>query len=181
MGNLFASFNTGVSGLHSRSHPFIRPHNIANATTEGYSRQQVIVTDAFYSTRYGAYANRLQIGKGTDIAEIRQVRKYPFGCTVSCAGGTAGVFMRLSIKPYRKLKICLERWKAEEFITSVTDLWSAVSNLAQEPNNIVLRSELVSTASKFTERANALRDRLVEYQTNMNQEVKIRLTRSMTS
>ena len=75
MGNLFASFNTGVSGLHSaQSSLYTTAHNIANATTEGYSRQQVIVTDAFYSTRYGAYANRLQIGKGTDIAEIRQVR-----------------------------------------------------------------------------------------------------------
>ena len=48
MGNLFASFNTGVSGLHSaQSSLYTTAPNIANATTEGYSRQQVIVTDAF--------------------------------------------------------------------------------------------------------------------------------------
>ena len=52
MGNLFASFNTGVSGLHSaQSSLYTTAHNIANATTEGYSRQQVIVTDAFYSEK----------------------------------------------------------------------------------------------------------------------------------
>ena len=172
MGNLFASFNTGVSGLHSaQSSLYTTAHNIANATTEGYSRQQVIVTDAFYSTRYGAYANRLQIGKGTDIAEIRQVRNTFLDAQYRVQAGRQS-FYEAQYKAVQEIEDLFGEMEGEEFITSVTDLWSAVSNLAQEPNNIVLRSELVSTASKFTERANALRDQLVEYQTNMNQEVK---------
>ena len=172
MGNLFASFNTGVSGLHSaQSSLYTTAHNIANATTEGYSRQQVIVTDAFYSTRYGAYANRLQIGKGTDIAEIRQVRNTFLDAQYRVQAGRQS-FYEAQYKAVKEIEDLFGEMESEEFITSVTDLWSAVSNLAQEPNNIVLRSELVSTASKFTERANALRDQLVEYQTNMNQEVK---------
>lgn len=81
-------------------------------------------------------------------------------------------FYEAQYKAVQEIEDLFGEMEGEEFITSVTDLWSAVSNLAQEPNNIVLRSELVSTASKFTERANALRDQLVEYQTNMNQEVK---------
>ena len=172
MGNLFASFNTGVSGLHSaQSALYTTAHNLANATTEGYSRQQVIVTDAFYSTRYGAYANRLQIGKGTDIAEIRQVRNTFLDAQYRVQAGRQS-FYEAQYKAVQEIEDLFGEMEGEEFITSVTDLWSAVSNLAQEPNNIVLRSELVSTASKFTERANALRDQLVEYQTNMNQEVK---------
>ena len=172
MGNLFASFNTGVSGLHSaQSSLYTTAHNLANATTKGYSRQQVIVTDAFYSTRYGAYANRLQIGKGTDIAEIRQVRNTFLDAQYRVQAGRQS-FYEAQYKAVQEIEGLFGEMEGEEFITSVTDLWSAVSNLAQEPNSIVLRSELVSTASKFTERTNALRDQLVEYQTNMNQEVK---------
>ena len=172
MGNLFASFNTGVSGLHSaQSSLYTTAHNLANATTKGYSRQQVIVTDAFYSTRYGAYANRLQIGKGTDIAEIRQVRNTFLDAQYRVQAGRQS-FYEAQYKAVHEIEDLFGEMEGEEFITSITDLWSAVSNLAQEPNSIVLRSELVSTASKFTERTNALRDQLVEYQTNMNQEVK---------
>lgn len=172
MGNLFASFNTGVSGLHSaQSSLYTTAHNLANATTKGYSRQQVIVTDAFYSTRYGAYANRLQIGKGTDIAEIRQVRNTFLDAQYRVQAGRQS-FYEAQYKAVQEIEDLFGEMEGEEFITSITDLWSAVSNLAQEPNSIVLRSELVSTASKFTERANALRDQLVEYQTNMNEEVK---------
>lgn len=172
MGNLFASFNTGVSGLHSaQSSLYTTAHNLANATTKGYSRQQVIVTDAFYSTRYGAYANRLQVGKGTDIAEIRQVRNTFLDAQYRVQSSRQS-FYEAQYKAVQEIEDLFGELEGEEFITSVTNLWSAVSNLAQEPNNIVLRSGLVSTASQFTERANALRDQLTEYQTNMNQEVK---------
>lgn len=172
MGNLFASFNTGVSGLHSaQSSLYTTAHNLANATTKGYSRQQVIVTDAFYSTRYGAYANRLQVGLGTEVAEIRQVRNQFLDSQYRLQLGRQS-FYEAQYQAVQEIEDLFGELEGEEFITSVTNLWSAVSNLAQEPNNIVLRSELVSTASQFTERANALRDQLVEYQTNMNQEVK---------
>ena len=161
MGNLFASFNTGVSGLHSaQSSLYTTAHNLANATTKGYSRQQVIVTDAFYSTRYGAYANRLQVGLGTEVAEIRQVRNQFLDSQYRLQLGRQS-FYEAQYQAVQEIEDLFGELEGEEFITSVTNLWSAVSNLAQEPNNIVLRSELVSTASQFTERANALRDQLV--------------------
>ena len=131
MGNLFASFNTGVSGLHSaQSSLYTTAHNIANATTEGYSRQQVIVTDAFYSTRYGAYANRLQIGKGTDIAEIRQVRNTFLDAQYRVQAGRQS-FYEAQYKAVQEIEDLFGEMEGEEFITSVTDLWSADSNLAQ--------------------------------------------------
>jgi len=49
MGNLMASFNAGVSGLQSAQAALnTTSHNLANAQTKGYTRQQVIVTDSFY-------------------------------------------------------------------------------------------------------------------------------------
>ena len=43
------SFNAGVSGLHSAQQSLtVTSHNLANAGTVGYTRQQVLVTDSFY-------------------------------------------------------------------------------------------------------------------------------------
>ena len=44
MGNLMTSFNAGVSGLHSAQQSLtVTSHNLANAGTVGYTRQQVLV------------------------------------------------------------------------------------------------------------------------------------------
>ena len=43
MGNLMTSFNAGVSGLHSAQQSLtVTSHNLANAGTVGYTRQQVL-------------------------------------------------------------------------------------------------------------------------------------------
>lgn len=48
MSNLLASFNAGVSGLHSAQASLnTTSHNLANAQTTGYTRQQTVVTDSF--------------------------------------------------------------------------------------------------------------------------------------
>lgn len=52
MGNLMTSFNAGVSGLHSAQQSLtVTSHNLANAGTVGYTRQQVLVTDSFIRNR----------------------------------------------------------------------------------------------------------------------------------
>ena len=44
MGNLMTSFNAGVSGLHSAQQSLtVTSHNLANAGTVGYTRQQMRV------------------------------------------------------------------------------------------------------------------------------------------
>lgn len=172
MGNLFASFNTGVSGLHSaQSSLNTTAHNLANATTSGYSRQQVIVTDAYYTTRYGAYANRVQVGLGTDIAQIRQVRNTFLDDQYRLQFGRQS-FYEAQYDAVTEIEDLFGELEGEEFLTSLTDLWEAVSELAKTPNDIVQRSEMVSVASQFAERAQVLQDQLAAYQRNMNQEVQ---------
>ena len=75
MSNLMASFNAGVSGLHSaRASLNTTSHNLANAQTKGYVRQQVLVMDSFYQSAIGPHDNVMQVGTGTVIAKTRQIR-----------------------------------------------------------------------------------------------------------
>ena len=75
MANLMTSFYTGVSGLHSAQASLnTSAHNLANAQTKGYVRQQVLLTDAFYVKAIGPSDNSMMTGKGTVIQQTRQIR-----------------------------------------------------------------------------------------------------------
>lgn len=173
MGNLFASFNTGVSGLHSaQTSLYTTAHNLSNATTEGHTRQQVMVTDAFYSTRYGVYANRMQIGMGTNVAQIRQVRNTFLDAQYRMQVSREN-FYEAQYKAVTEIEEVFGELQGEEFMQTLSkDLWESLSTLQKEPGNIVYRSQLVSTASQFIERARTLQNQLYNYQRNMNEEVQ---------
>ncbi len=172
MGNLFASFNAGVSGLHSAQQSLnTTAHNLSNTTTSGYSRQQVMVTDAYYTTRYGAYANRMQIGLGTDVAQIRQVRNTFLDAQYRLQVGRLG-FYEAQYDAEQEMEELFGELEGEEFQKSMTNLWTAMQELAETPNDITCRTEFVSMASQFVERAQVLQNQLKEYQTNMNLEIQ---------
>ncbi|MCR5797235.1 MAG: flagellar hook-associated protein FlgK [Eubacterium sp.] len=172
MGNLFASFNTGVSGLKSaQTSLFTTAHNLANVKTEGYSRQQAIVTDYQYAATYGAYSNKAMVGLGTNVAEVRQVRNTFLDAQYRIQNGREE-FYDAQYKTVTEIEDLLGEVHGEAFLNSVTDLKGAISELAKTPNDIVLRAELVSFASKFVERASVLQGQLNSYQENQNEEIQ---------
>ena len=75
MGNLMASLNIGVSGLRTNQAAVnTSSHNLANVSTDGYVRQQVLMTDSNYTTIKVTSNAIQQVGLGTDMGVIRQVR-----------------------------------------------------------------------------------------------------------
>lgn len=173
MGNMFASFNTGVSGLHSAQNSlYTAAHNLSNATTEGHTRQQVMVTDSFYRTSYGVYGNPMQVGMGTNVAMIRQIRNVYLDAKYRLQVGRES-FYEAQYKAVTEIEDVFGEMEGEQFSYVLNEgLWSALSDLQKYPDQIVFRTEAVSMASKFIERASVLQNQLYEYQRNMNQEVQ---------
>lgn len=173
MGNLFASFNAGVSGLQAaQTSLYTAAHNLSNATTEGHTRQQVMVTDSPYTTQYGAWSNRIQVGKGADVATIRQVRNTFLDAQYRRQLARQS-FYEAQYNAVTEIEDVFGEMEGEEFLDTLGEgLWKAISNLQESPQDIVARAELVSVASQFIERAGVLQNQLFEYQRNMNQEVQ---------
>lgn len=172
MGNLFASFNTGVSGLHSAQTSLnTTAHNLSNNTTAGYTRQQVMVTDAYYTTSYGAYSNRMQVGLGTNVAEIRQVRNVFLDEQYRLQVGRLN-FYEAQYEAVQEMEELFGELEAQQFMTSMSDLQEALNELTKTPNDITCRTEFVSMASQFVERASVLQSQLNAYQKNMNEEIE---------
>ncbi len=172
MGNLMTSFNAGVSGLQSaQSSLTVTSHNLANAGTVGYTRQQVLVTDSFYQTSYGTHDNVLQIGTGTTISLTRQIRNVFLDEQYRLQVGRQR-FYEANSKASMEIEDMLGELHGEEFKTSINDLWGALSSLATHADDIVYKDQLVMVASQFIEKAKVLQEELDTYQTSLNTEVK---------
>ena len=71
MGSLYvgvAGLRTSQNGLHTTA------HNLTNADTEGYVRQQVVKTDYGYNTIGRNALGLNQVGLGVDTLTVKQAR-----------------------------------------------------------------------------------------------------------
>lgn len=77
MSGLFATFNVGKRGLFAQQRAIdVTSHNIANANTEGYSRQRALMetTRPFGMPSMNNQVGPGQIGTGVDVSVIQRVR-----------------------------------------------------------------------------------------------------------
>ncbi len=172
MSNLLASFNAGVSGLHSAQASLsVTAHNMSNARTEGYTRQQVMVTDSFYQNSKGVYNNLMQVGTGTVIAMTRQVRNEFLDVQYRLQLGRES-FYEENRKATMEIEDMLGELNGEQFSENINSLWQALSALANSADSLVDKEELVSMSARFIKNAQVLQEELDAYQTSLNIEVK---------
>ncbi len=77
MSGLFGTLNIGKSGMFAQQGAInTTSHNIANATTEGYSRQRVELqtTRPYCKPSMNSIAGPGQVGTGVQIVAINRVR-----------------------------------------------------------------------------------------------------------
>lgn len=172
MGNLMASFNAGVSGLHSAQTSLnTTSHNLANAHTPGYTRQQTMVVDSFYQKNYGPYDNLILVGTGTVVSKTRQIRNTFLDEHYRAQLGREN-FYEANRSAALEVEDMLGELYGEQFSNSINDLWESLQSLSENPGDIVSREQLVSMASRMVERAQVLQSQLNNYQTSLNDEVK---------
>ncbi|MBP3703238.1 MAG: flagellar hook-associated protein FlgK [Lachnospiraceae bacterium] len=177
MANLFASFGTGVSGLRAAQTSLnTTAHNLANATTEGHTRQQTIMVDHYYSTTYGNHENYLQVGLGTDIALVRQVRNEFLDDNYRLEVGRKK-FYEAQSETAMEIQSLFGELEGEQFSVTIQNVWKALQELQKEPESLVKKDLLVSVCSTFVERANVVRDQLLNYQVNLNQDIELKVKR----
>ena len=73
--SLMDALYIGVSGLRTSQNALnTTSHNITNAETPGFVRQQTVMTDYGYSNIGGNRISTWQVGMGVDTQVVRQVR-----------------------------------------------------------------------------------------------------------
>lgn len=171
MGNLYL----GNSGLRISSNALnTTAHNITNADTDGYTRQQVSLVTSSYNTvsKTEAHIGWTQLGMGVTYAETRQVRDYFLDTNYRKENGRSD-FYTTSVDALNQVEDILgESTGGESFSTSMENLWTAVEELVKDPCNEVNQNLLVTRSYEFITQAGNVYNSLCDYQQNLNITIK---------
>ena len=171
---LMGSLYIGNSGLTTSQNALnTTAHNMSNADTKGYVRQQILLGTSIYNTintNKDAVSNQ-QIGLGVTFEKTRQVRDYFLDQTYRREVGRSA-FYEVSSDALSEVENLLDEMNGESFQESISNLWTSVQELAKDPSSAVTQGLFVERCSEFLSRAQSVYGGLCDYQSNLNLTVK---------
>lgn len=171
---LMGSLYIGNSGLQTSQNALnTTAHNITNANTDGYVRQQTLLGDKRYNTisiDSSGISNK-QIGLGVTYEEIRQVRDIFLDKTYREENGRLS-FYSVEYDAIGEVENLLGEMEGASFQESINDLWVAVQELSKDPSSSVTQGLLMQRAYAFVNDAQGVYTGLCEYQVNIDSEIK---------
>ncbi len=172
--SLMSNLYLGTSGLRISSNALnTTAHNVTNADTDGYTRQQVSLATATYVTTAKDHAIGYdQLGLGVIYAETRQVRDYFLDVNYRRESGRSE-FYQTSVDALNQVEDILgESTGGQSFSLSMDELWVAVEELLKDPCNEVNQNLLVTRSYEFITQAQNVYTSLCDYQLNLNTTIK---------
>ena len=172
--SLMGALYVGNSGLTTSQNALnTTAHNMTNTDTTGYVRQQVQQGTKVYNTIRvdpNAVSNQ-QIGLGVSYSKVKQVRDYFLDQTYRRESGRSA-FYEISSVTLEEIESLFDELHGETFQASLEGVWEAIQELSKDPSNAVTQGLLVQKASQFVERAQFVYNGMVEYQENLNNQIK---------
>lgn len=163
-------FNVAVSGLNAAQVGILTTsHNIANASTEGYSRQQI-----FQTTNTPMFTGAGYIGQGTNVETIRRVYSQQLNEQVLSA--QTGVAEMDSYKSQIDQIDNLLADPSAGLSPALSSFFSAVQEMAANPASIPARQAMLSTSQSLVARFQAIDQRMTEIRTGVNGQITSEVT-----
>lgn len=162
----------GTSGLQAHQNAInTTAHNLTNLNTEGYSRQQVLLTDLAYQKLGYTKVGINQTGLGTRVEETRTTRDQYLDRKYRLQFSRQNYY-ESKANTILEVQEFFGETEGSTFQKYMENLWKSVQDVQREPNSFVTRTALVATASSFVDRANEIYTQLVNYQKNLNDEIQ---------
>lgn len=139
-------------------------HNISNATTPGYNRQEVVQSSAG-GINYG-YGF---VGQGTQVAEIKRVYN-DFLTKQQLASQTTASSLDSYYSQISQINNLLADSDAG-LSPALQDFFKAVQNFASTPNTDASRQSVLSMASTLVARFQSLNDQMAQSRTSVNSQI----------
>ena len=174
MPSTFLGLNTGLSGLsYFQTALNTTSHNISNANTEGYSRQQVIcsATDALRTHQsYG------MMGTGVNADSIERLRNsfydYKYWTSNSKYNKYNAQYEKLS-----ELQTYMNEMTGESGYTKwLSEISDTLQDLADNPSDNTTRISYTLTADSFTDMVNEMAQNFQNTQKSINDEIELAVT-----
>lgn len=172
--SLMSNLYVGNSGLTTAQNALNTvAHNMSNIDTDGYTRQQISLGTSNYVTtsKTNFAVSYTQTGTGVVYSECKQVRSTFLDKSYRLENGR-NEFYNVSYNSINEVEDELQEMNGAEFADALSNLWSSVQNLANDPTSAVNQSTFVTRSSEFIEKAQAVYKGLVSYQSTLNTSVK---------
>ncbi len=175
--SLMDSLYIGVSGLKTSQNALnTTSHNIANAETKGFVRQQTLLMDSMYNTVGGNKISTWKIGLGTDTQVVRQIRDQFLDQSYRKESGRQG-FYQVQYEAAFEMQEVMGELEGVQFQQSIEDFWVALQELAKEPDSIVTRATLIQCGVNFIEHAENIYEQIQTYQIDLNSQIQTKVDR----
>lgn len=172
MANTMGSFYIGATGIQANQYALnATAHNITNAGTDGYSRQQILLSDMNYVNIGRTHIGMNQSGLGTTITDVRLVRDRFVDKAYREELGREEYYQS-KYNVVSEVQNYFGEMENSSFRTTMQNLWTAAEELQKESNSIVTRSAFIARAVAFADQANEIYEQLTTYQKNLNKEIQ---------
>lgn len=158
-------FNVGVSGLNAAQVGILTTsHNIANASTPGYNRQQ-----SYQTTLTPMFIGSGYLGQGTTVETIRRVYNEQLaGQVLSAQTGAA------EMDTYKTQISQIDNMLADTsagLSPAMSDFFKAVQEMAANPASLPARQSMLSASQSLVARFSSLDQRLTEIRDGVNSQI----------
>jgi flagellar hook-associated protein 1 FlgK len=156
----FSGLNVGLSSLYAQRRGLeLTGHNVANANTEGYSRQRVSLeadagplTPALHSVWHGS-------GNGVAVADVQRIRDVFLESRALEERGTEAELREGQMLLSRVEGILAEPSDAG-IQSQLSDFWAGWDDVANHPTDLAARSQLLERAQTLANGLNTAVDRI---------------------
>lgn len=155
-------FSVALTGLNAAQVGLLTTnHNIANASTEGYNRQQI-----FQTTNTPLFTGAGFIGQGTSLDTVRRVYSQQLNEQV-LAANTGAAEMGSYLSQIRQIDNLLADPDAG-LSPALSRFFGAVQEMAAYPASLPARQSLLSASQALVSRFQAIDQRMAEIGTGVN-------------
>lgn len=141
-------------------------HNIANKSTEGFSRQRVDVVTAIPVTE-----GRLQLGMGNRAAQVTRINNPYLEKQIQKEQGQLGM-MDAKAEAMSRVEQVFNEQSNKGLNQYMTDFYNAFRELANNPESIATRSMVKETADAMAADFKRVQTQLTEVQKDIDEKVK---------
>ncbi|ODA42538.1 flagellar hook-associated protein FlgK [Desulfosporosinus sp. BG] len=152
----------------------ITGHNIANADTEGYSRQQVNMTTTYPYTVVASGKNMSQ-GSGVTIDTIMRARNAFVDKQLRSETSTQE-YWGAKETGLSEIESAMNEPTDYSLSSDLSNFWNSWNNLADNPEDSGTRSILVQRTLTLTDSLHAISDQFTEMEANLNTSVNNQIT-----
>lgn len=163
-----SSITKAVTGLQAAQKGLqTTGHNISNAQTKGFTRQQLLQSDLSYITNRDKGGYSMQVGLGVSCDEIRQIRDDLADKRLREEKSVLTYYQKLS-SVTNDIEAMFDEPYGSTISTFLDNFWSQAQKLSTTPNGVEERLSFISSAKVLVDKINEVDATITDYQYRLN-------------